>query len=161
MVRDLYIANSKVHGKGVFAKKDFKKGETIFTIKGKIVHWEVRNQEESLHGPDWIGINKQSWMDPLGPAKYLNHSCRPNAGIKGRFRVIALKDTKAKEEITIDYSITEIDKLWYMRCNCGAVNCRKIIRSIQFLPKQIFSKYLPYIPTYFIRVYNKEVNVSK
>lgn len=155
MVRDLYIANSKIHGTGVHAKKDYKKGETIFIIKGEKVKWKVTNQEESLYGPDWIGLTKNTWIDPKGPAKYLNHSCDPNAGIKGKVTVVAIKDIKKGEEVTIDYSITEIDTLWYMECNCGAENCRKIVRSIQSLPQETFENYTPYVPKYFMSIYNK------
>lgn len=155
MVRDLYIANSKVHGLGVHTKRDYTKGETIFIIKGKKVEWHVTNQKESLYGPDWIGLSKTSWIDPNEPAKYLNHSCDPNAGIKGKVTVVAIKNIKKGAEITIDYSTTEIDHLWFMPCDCGAKNCRKTIFSIQSLPKKIFKKYLPYIPKYFMSIYNK------
>lgn len=60
-----------------------------------------------------------------------------------------------EEEIIIDYSTTEIDKFWHMKCNCGSKNCRKEIQSIQFLPKKVYNKYTPCIPTYFMKVYNK------
>ena len=153
MTRELYINQSKLHGKGIFTTVDFKKGETVFIIKGKIIHWEVRDQKTSLYGPNWVGLCRNSWINPDGFANFLNHSCEPSCGIKGRVKVVALRDIKKGEEITIDYSITEIDKLWYMNCNCGSKNCRKVIRSIQFLPKKIYNKYTPYVPTYFMKVY--------
>lgn len=155
MVRNLYISNSKIHGEGVHTKKDYKKGDTLFIIKGTKKKWIVTNQEESLFGPDWIGVSKTVWIDPVGHAKYLNHSCNPNAGIKGKVTVVALKDIKKGSEITIDYSTTEIDTLWYMKCDCGEKNCRKTVRSIQSLPKEVFEKYSPYIPKYFMSIYNR------
>ena len=155
MVRDLHISNSNIHGHGVFAKKNFKRGDFIFLIKGKTVKWQVHNLKDSLYGPDWIGINKNTWVDPSGPAKFLNHSCNPNAGIQGKVKITALRDIKKGEEITIDYSITEIDELWHMKCNCGSKACRGTIRSIQFLPKKIYNGYIPYMPTYFKKIYNQ------
>lgn len=153
MIRDLYITDSKKHGRGIFTKKNFKKGDTVFIIKGKIKHWMVTNQKESLYGPNWVGIGKNLWIDPEEPAVYLNHSCDPSCGIKGRVTVKALRNIMIGEEITVDYATTEIDRLWHMKCDCGSKNCRKVINSIQFLPKKIYNKYTPFIPTYFKKVY--------
>ena len=149
------VGKSRIHGNGIFATRNIKKGETAFIIKGKIVRWIVSDQRTSLYGPDWIGIGKEVWIDPKGPAKLLNHSCEPSCGMKGKVKVVALRDMKKGEEITVDYSITEIDRLWYMRCNCKSKNCRKKIQSIQHLPKRIYDKYTPFIPTYFAKVYNR------
>jgi SET domain-containing protein len=153
MTENILVKESKIHRKGIFANKDFKKGETVFVIKGEIVHWEVKDEESSLYGPNWVGISKNTWIDPKDSAVFLNHSCEPSCGIKGRVKITALKDIKKGEEITIDYSITEMDTLWHMDCNCGSKTCRKHIRSIQFLPKKIYNKYVPYIPSYFMKVY--------
>src|SRR3989344_5308661 len=73
--------------------------------------------------------------------------------IKGEIKLFVPRNKKEGEEITIDYSIIEGDDMWKMKCNCGEKNCRKIIRSIQYLPTRTFKKYLPYIPTYFKKVY--------
>jgi SET domain-containing protein len=37
-----------------------------------------------------------------GPLRFLNHSCRPNAGLSG-FELVALRPITAGEEILIDY----------------------------------------------------------
>ncbi len=150
------VQNSKIHGKGIFALKNIRRGETVFTITGKVVHWVVKDENSSLYGPCWVGMSKNRWIDPDGLANFLNHSCDPSCGIKGARRVTALRNIKHGEEITIDYSITEMDKLWHMKCNCKSLSCRKIVRSIQFLPKRVITKYTPFVPTYFMRVYNRE-----
>jgi len=160
MPKKVTITKSPIHGNGVFAKYKIKKGETAFIIKGKFVKWSVTNQKESFYGPDWIGISDNTWIDPQGAAKFINHSCDPSCGIKGRLKVVALRDIQKGEELTVDYSITEIDKLWYMKCHCGAKNCRKRIHSIQFLPKKLYNRYIPYIPTYFKKVYTESANAK-
>mgnify|MGYP001572637729 CR=1 FL=1 len=88
---------------------------------------------------------------------YLNHSCDPNIGIKGRVTFVALKNIKKGEEVAFDYSTTEDDMLWHLpfKCMCVSKNCRSKIRSIQFLPHKIFKAYLPYIPNYFQGVYTR------
>lgn len=151
----IYIGKSGIHGNGIFAKKNIKRGEIICVLKGEIVVFEVKNEKDSEYGPNWVGIGKNLWIDPLPPIRYINHSCNPNTGIKGRVVIVALKNIKKGEEFFLDYSIVDEDKFWQMKCSCGAKNCRKIIRSIQFLPVKTFKKYLPYVPTYFKKVYMK------
>ena len=90
--------------------------------------------------------------------KFLNHSCEPVAGMKG-LTLIALRDIKEGDEITIDYSIQEGDHLWEMKCDCKSNNCRCTVRSVQFLPEKTFKKYLPYIPAYFKKVYEKHISL--
>lgn len=149
----VHIGKSSIHGNGVIASQDIKRGEIAFIIKGKLVKWKVVDQKTSLYGPNWIGIGKDEWIDPIGLSPLLNHSCDPSCGIKGRVTVVALKNIKRGEEITIDYSITEMDKLWYMKCFCGSPQCRKMIRSIEFLPERVFNKYIPYVPRAFQKFY--------
>lgn len=151
----LYIGKSGIQGKGVFTSRDIKKGGIVEIVKGDIIKFKINNEKDSKVGPNRIGIERDLWIDPFEPFRYLNHSCNPNTGIKGRFVLVALRDIKKDEEVVFDYSIQDEDKFWQMKCSCGAINCRKTIRSIQFLPVKTFKKYLPYIPTYFKKVYMK------
>ena len=159
-MKHIYIANSPIEGKGVRIGEDAKKGDLVRYIKGEIKFLAVKSKEESLSFPNWIGIGNGIWIDPDYPHQYLNHSCNPNCGIKGKVAMVALKSIKEGEELTIDYSIIEGDELWEMKCNCGSKKCRNIIRSIQYLPEKTFKKYLPYIPTYFKKLYTKINNIK-
>lgn len=153
--KKIFITKSPINGFGIFAKKNIKKGETIAVIKGKEVFHIVKDKKTSAMGPDWIGMGHNRWIDPNPLFQPLNHSCNPSAGIKGSRTLVALRSIKKEEEVTIDYAITEEDLLWSLdaQCNCGFIECRKKIQSIQFLPKKIFQKYLPSIGRYFQKVY--------
>ncbi len=153
--RKISKSKSGIDGTGLFAKKYIKKGETVALIKGPILNCIVVDKKTSSAGPNWIGIGKNKWVNPNMYFDHINHSCDPNAGIKGSKTVVALGGIKMNEEITIDYSITEEDTLWrlHKKCQCGSKKYRKIIRSIQFLPERVFNSYLPYIPKYFQRAY--------
>lgn len=152
-MKKIYIRDSTIEGKGIIAAENIKKGEVIQYIKGKERVLQIKSKADSLSYPNWIGVGKNRWIEVEYPIQYLNHSCKPNAGIKGRVTIVALKNIRKDEEITIDYSTTECDVLWEMACACGAGGCRRTIRSIQFLPYKQFKSYLPYIPTYFRDVY--------
>lgn len=151
----IYVKKSKLEGTGLFALNDIKKGEKVAVINGPIIKWNVVDQKTSSYGPNWIGYGKNKWIETQRPFIYFNHSCEPNTGIKGSRTIIALKNIKKDEEVTFDYSITEEDLLWKLdkKCRCNTKTCRGIIKSIQYLPKRIFNKYLPNIPTYFQKIY--------
>lgn len=154
-MKKLYIAESKLDGHGVFAQEPIKAGEFVSYIKGSIVKMVNVTEADSVAFPNWVGFKKDAWIDPTPPLKYLNHSCEPNCGIRGTKTVMALKNIKKNEELTIDYAITEMDMDWYIMCTCGNKICRKKITSIQTLTNSRFLKYAPNIPTYFMNYYKK------
>ncbi len=152
-MKQIYISTSKISGKGIMAGENISKGEHIQYIKGTPKKLVIHNKKDSDSNPNWIGFAKNQWIDPDYPNQFLNHSCEPNCGIQGRVTMVALKSIKEGEEITIDYSITECDDMWEMKCTCGSKNCRKVVKSIQHLPESQFKKYFPYVPTYFKNLY--------
>ncbi len=154
-MKQFYVCKSKIEGFGVNAGEDIKKNEIVTRFSGPIKFKINKNKRDALSHPDWVGIKKNHWIDPEKPQKFLNHSCNPNAGIKGRVSIMALRDIKEGEEITFDYSIIEGDKRWEMKCLCGEKNCRVTIGSTHFLPEEQFRKYMPNIPTYFKNLYLK------
>jgi len=158
MTKNFVVNKSKIHGNGAFATQNFSRGETIFIFKGRVYKRDNKNIKDAFANPDSIGIDRNTWIDPYEQFHFINHSCDPNMGIKGRVTFVALKNIKKGDELTFDYSINEEDPRWHMRCGCGAKNCRKIIRSIRYIPKRTYQQYLPFVPTYFKRVYNKEHN---
>lgn len=155
MTKNFVTKESGVHGKGAFATKDFKKGDTLFIFKGRVYKRDNKNVKDAFANPNSIGIDKNTWIDPIGSFHFINHSCDPNMSIRGKVTFVALKNIKKGEELMFDYSINEADPRWHMKCNCGARNCRKLIKSIQSLPTRTYQHYFPFIPTYFRAVYNR------
>ncbi|MBI4992778.1 MAG: SET domain-containing protein-lysine N-methyltransferase [Candidatus Magasanikbacteria bacterium] len=162
-LRSRYIKNKvyeKRDKKGdyrLYAKDVIKKNELVFQVEGtKITYPKSPNYKI---GYKWLGIGKREWIIPYqnNPWCFFRHSCTPNVGLRDRDKVVAMRKIRANEEITIDDSISEVDVNWSMTCACGAKNCRKIIRSIQYLPLRLFQRYKSYIPPLFKKVY-KEYN---
>ena len=158
-MKQIYTCTSKINGMGIRVGENVKKGEFIFRFKGTPKFKINKSKEDALSNPDWVGVEKNKWIDPAKPYKFINHSCEPNTGIKGKITLMALKSIQAGDELTIDYSTIEGDPLWEMRCSCGEKNCRKIIRSIHSIPEKQFEKYLPYVSTYFKNLFlNEKLN---
>ncbi|HVT74804.1 MAG TPA: SET domain-containing protein [Candidatus Paceibacterota bacterium] len=154
MTRNIYVAQSSIEGKGVFAKRDFKKGDTVFLFKGRIYKRVNKDQHDTYANPNSIGFGKNLWIDPIGKFPFINHSCNPNMGIRGRVTFVALRDIKKGDELTFDYSIIEADTGWKMKnLEKKGSHFRPVVRSIQFLPLETYKRYLPNIPRYFQKVY--------
>lgn len=159
--KKVYVAPSPIHGYGIFAKQDLKKGEVVYRITGKRVHWIVKDKKTAQAGEDWFGLGENIWIDPEGGIpRYQNHSRNPSCGIRGSVTVCALRNIKKDEEITIDYSITEAEPLWTM-IDSTTQGPERIVRSIQFLAEHRFKKYLPYIPRYFQQIYKSHRSLKK
>ena len=154
-MKKIYIGKSKIAGRGMCAGEDIKRGELIALLRGPVRHLHIKTKRDARIGPTWIGISARRWIDPMWPFNRINHSCDANSGFQGSVRCRALRTIRKGEEITLDYSTTESSPLWTIRCSCKAKRCRKVIRSIQFLSYDVFKSYLPYIPTYFQKIYRR------
>lgn len=140
MKQKLVVCSSKI-GRGVFAGKNFAPGDLILVLKGKKFKWG-----DPIHFTDsgdyLIQTGHKSYIMPDSPGVFLNHSCKPNAGINRNRRLIAIKGIKEGEEITFDYSTTMDENFWTLDCLCGESGCREKITDFRFLPSDIRFKYL-------------------
>ncbi len=123
---DVIVRKSKIDGLGVFASRDFKKGEIVipWDVSHQLTTVEVKNlpkeKKRYIANLDGKNILMQS------PANYVNHSCDANTHADN-FCDIAKRDIKKGEEITSNYSKTEISG-FEMICHCGSKNCRGVIK---------------------------------
>jgi len=135
----LYIVrNSKVHGKGVFARKDIPKGTKIIEYVGNIVSSKegLRIYEEQLKKSKETGVgavyifqlNRKQDIDgdvPWNPAKYINHSCNPNCKYKiinNHIWIFSIRDIKKGEELNYDYDY-DLDNYQDHLCKCNSKDC--------------------------------------
>jgi hypothetical protein len=154
------VGKSKIAGKGLFAQRSIKKGEVLFCVEGPIIQYAV--QSDYRIGQNWLQIRENVWqIPPRGHVwNFINHSCEPNCGMKRGNAVVAMRDIRNDEELTIDYSTIEGGRRWHMHCKCGLASCRKLIRSIQFLPRELFLRYRHYIPIYLQNIYASEKTIT-
>ena len=157
MIHKKVFVSKSTNGKGLFAKKDIKKDEFLFAVKGKSIKDDKYYKGKYyLWGPRWLAVGKYKWIIPLRKNLwwFINHSCNPNVGLIGKNKVIAMKNINKNEEITLDYSITEDDPNWKMKCKCKNKRCRKIIKSYRLLPEKLKEKYKNYTPRWMINSAN-------
>ena len=121
---DVLVGKGKLAGKGVYAARDFKKGEVVVQY-----HLIPLTPEEYEKLPESEKEFTHSYRGQIflyqEPERYVNHSCDANTRAEN-FYDIAKRDIKKGEEITADYSEESVPDL-NMRCNCGIKDCRRII----------------------------------
>ncbi len=154
---------SKINKKGLFAISPIKKGEIICITTGRIIKdSDINRTAYKKFGYHCIQIEKGFHICPSKPkssaleaAFFMNHSCNPNAGIRGQLTFVALRDIRLDEEVTYDYATT--DNYYHkMKCTCDAENCRKIITGKEWKRKDIQRKYKNYFSSYIIsKIKNK------
>ena len=141
------IKKTKQKGQGVFTKKAYKAGQLVHNLSGdrlRASQIDVRIEAGLETTDDPLQISRQMYIDLDELSRTFNHSCDPNCGIRQETKLFAIRDIKAGEEITYDYSTTvpKYKSWWKMRCHCGASNCRKVISSYNKIPKKQLDRYI-------------------
>lgn len=155
MIADVAVRPAGAKGQGVFALRDFSRGQFIFRRRhGRV----VRNQEiDTLPAEDQRHLCELDWETSavlLPPGCYLNHACDPNAIRKG-VNVYAWKDIRRGQEITIDYRLNAFGEE-RTKCLCGSSNCPgDVTWSFFALSEDQQRVYLPYAPRFIQAEYRR------
>ena len=140
---DIFIQQTE-KGRGVFASRCFRKGETV--VVGGRVDILPERTTHSLQ----MDFDLHIKLDE--PGVLINHSCSPNAGVRnnqfGAYDFVALVDLPLGSEITFDYETTEYISIAIPECCCGSPECRSKTLGFKFLPDEIRKKYGEFIADY-------------
>lgn len=134
------VRNSKIHGKGVFAKRKITAGTCIIEYAGKRITEKqaVKRKEADADNPFHtfffsLDTGKMIDGDDQGnDARWINHCCAPNCEAreeKGKVFIYAVTDIRRGDELNYDYGLiigerhTAKAKRNY-ECRCGASTCR-------------------------------------
>src|SRR5271167_2868072 len=122
------IGRSKT-GLGLFATRPIKRGSYIATYRGRRVTSEEADRREARGARYMFALNKR-WTIDGSPrwnvARYINHSCRPNAkpvGRNGGIVIVALRRIEPGEEITYEYGSEYLEYL-VAKGGCRCSSCR-------------------------------------
>jgi SET domain-containing protein len=134
------VGRSKIHGKGVFARKPIRKGTRIIEYTGKRIPWKLA-QELPPHDPEnpyhtfFFSLENGTVIDAGkggNESRWINHSCDPNCetrDYRGGIHIFALRNLKQGEELFYDYNLEPADRRTkkleqLFRCDCGSLKCR-------------------------------------
>jgi len=124
MVDLLVKKKSSIHGIGIFATKNINKGTVFYDVPVDCVFNEPKT--------GCAFILKNRWVFDEKVLNYINHSCNPNSilAVLDKPKLVAKRDIKSDEEITVDYNKTE-HRGKKVPCNCNSRNCKKIFLRIE------------------------------
>ena len=146
------------NGSGLFATRRYRRGARIFDLRGRIYDHRVLWKRGGTFADNCYRFGPETYLDPGdGVARYVNHSCAPNAAVgkeKNRLFLFAADTIARGDEIVFDYStILGDDDIWTMRCNCGERACRGRIKRFGALPTALRARYLDegLVPSFIVR----------
>ena len=126
-MRNVITKVSKINGKGVFANRDFSKGEVV-------LEWsrtsDILTKEQVNSLPEekkkYVSFHEGKFYFFKAPGVFMNHSCEANTKAVNACD-IAVRDIKEGEEITCDYVAENVPGLKLV-CKCGTPKCRKVLK---------------------------------
>ena len=116
-------------GLGLYAIKPYRKREYIVTYRGRLLRNKEADRLEARGSRYMFEINSRWTIDGSkrwNVARYVNHSCRPNAeAIERRgpsIVYVARRRIKPEEEITVDYG-KDYFAAFIGKSRCRCVKC--------------------------------------
>ena len=150
---NVYLASKPGVGLGVYAQRSFQRGDILFSAAGQVIPYQTMYS---------LQIDWDKHLDAYPPARYLNHSCQPNAGVKTNSQGLpdfyALRAIAKDEEIRYDYAMTEYRHYQRPRpeldfdltCHCGAPDCRGRFGYYAEITPELQERYRGFISDYLV-----------
>lgn len=146
----LKVKDSRISGKGIFAKAPIKEGELLMVFGGLVVNRKDLDESKyrlqtafPIELDTFIVLPSSDTSDTVD--EYLNHSCDPSAWLTDEVTVVARRDIPAENEITLDVATWDMDTEWLYSddgiCHCGQPMCRKKLSPHDYLNPELQEKY--------------------
>jgi hypothetical protein len=124
----------------LFALASFAPGVPVIALAGDVTSRPSRYSVQIGHGqhidlPTAAAVLSDDILVPLYPWRFLNHSCRPNAVLRGR-EFVALAPISPGDEITFDYNTTEYEMAEPFTCECGTCDGRLVGGFVRLSPAE-------------------------
>ena len=147
-----YKKRSSLHGSGLFANHDIKKGEQVIQYIGdkvtkregdKRADKQIKKAEKNKkNGMVYVfELNKKYDIDggvSRNYARFINHSCDPNCEVditNNEIWISSIKKIKKGAELTYNYGYTFDTDYEEHLCKCGSKKCVGYILSDDDWPK--------------------------
>jgi D-alanine-D-alanine ligase len=134
------MKGNSISGYGIYAKRLIKTGEILYRGEERPTRIVSKAHVEQHWDEEGKRLFRQ-YAYPLGGDVYAiwdeepsewspqNHSCDANTEMRG-LNMEATRDIQLNEELTLDYAKLLDKEMEPFQCNCGAVNCRGIIKGV-------------------------------
>ncbi len=150
---------------GIFTDKPISAGTVLFSydewVEDEVLGWSVldlaqldllpvSDRERFLRYAYDVDFGKIigtfNWDYARNISNFMNHSCDPNMMYDTGDNIIARREIRSGEELTVDYGCFVVNVDQDFICSCGSSNCRKMIRKDDW--KFLVSEYGYHFPTF-------------
>lgn len=135
----------KEWGHGVRAVAAVRPGEILIVWGGTILTGselgKLTAQERKISvqvDDDMYLVTPAKW---IGPSDWVNHSCNPNAGLRGQITLVAMRAIKVGEDVCFDYAMSDGNSYDEFDCLCGARACRGRVQGNDWQRPELWKKY--------------------
>jgi hypothetical protein len=134
---------------GVFVRAPVGPGEILAVWGGSI----VTASELAVGGrPKRLALQIEDELflvsECEGPMDWVNHSCDPNAGMRGQVTLVAMRPISLGEEVCYDYAMSDGSSYDEFDCACGAAHCRRRITGDDWQRPELWPRYEGHFSTY-------------
>jgi uncharacterized protein len=139
--------DSTISGRGVLALEDVAAGEAVAAKGGHLVDRAAVKRLPAEISNSSFQIAEDLYLAALRPDEYddvmmrINHSCEPNVGVAGNVLIVAMRDIRAGEELTLDYATFIVDADFEMDCCCASRQCRRTVKGSDWALEEIQERY--------------------
>jgi hypothetical protein len=141
-------------GIGMYALEPIERDEAILGWVGSIVSEQDLPAVPPHLIPHTVQIDDHLFMvgnEVPQPSDFVNHSCDPNAGLRGNVVLVAMRNIEPGEEITYDYAMSDAISLNEFDCRCGTVHCRSQVLADDWLLPDLQERYRGYFSSFLER----------
>lgn len=145
---------SPTHGRGVFAVEPVGAGQLLTVWGGRVVDRRELDRLSEKERSLTLQVEEELYLAPVlppDPADYINHSCDPNAGLRGQICLVAMRRIEAGEEVCFDYAMSEGSAYDEFECRCGAERCRGRVTGDDWSRPDLQERYAGFFSPYLER----------
>ena len=133
-------------GRAVIASRRLAKDSVLAVWGGDVVRLEELKRRPLEVRRLTLQVDEDAFLISTteGPADWVNHSCEPNAGLRGQVTLVAMRTIERGEEICFDYSMADGCDYDEFVCHCGSASCRGRFSGEDWKRPELLERYAGY-----------------
>jgi len=141
------------HQRAVFVRERVYRDEVLAAWGGEVVPGKelAHVEPEVLRRALQIDEDLYLVSSVEGPGDWFNHSCTPNAGLRGQVILAAMTDIEPGEEVRYDYAMSDGSAYDEFECDCGTMLCRRRITGDDWRNPSLWERYAGYFSPYLAK----------
>ena len=143
----IVVQPSRIAGKGLYATAFIPAGTLVWDDAGERYHPVTRAQMQA-----WPRARLEAFLricyqvdtdlfdgpqegEKVEDSMHMNHSCDPNTWFTSATTMTARRDIRPGDEVTYDYSTSDVHEFLRLACRCGSPLCRGVVTGRDLLER--------------------------